>query len=86
MQEGRGLGQILIKILILMFKLLCASVHGKLYVAIEYLNTLEACVKLKNDLESECFQTLYGIRQEDSISPTLISVYLNDLAKEIKKV
>ena len=33
--------------------------------------------------KSEWFNTLYGIRQGDSLSPTLFAVYINDLATEI---
>ena len=69
----------------LMYKLLNTGINGKIYFAVKNIyETTEARVRLNNQLESQWFTTLFGVRQGDSMSPTLFSVYLNDLTREIK--
>ena len=43
----------------------------------------EACVKI-NQMSTEWFNCKYGVKQGDCLSPTLFSLFINDLAKEIK--
>uniref|UniRef100_A0A3B3IP50 Reverse transcriptase domain-containing protein n=1 Tax=Oryzias latipes TaxID=8090 RepID=A0A3B3IP50_ORYLA len=43
-----------------------------------------ACVQV-NDLKTGWFSTPFGVEQGDVLSPTLFSIYVNDLAQEIKK-
>uniref|UniRef100_A0A3B3HQ58 Reverse transcriptase domain-containing protein n=1 Tax=Oryzias latipes TaxID=8090 RepID=A0A3B3HQ58_ORYLA len=43
-----------------------------------------ACVQV-NDLKTGWFSTPFGVKQGDVLSPTLFSIYVNDLAQEIKK-
>ena len=47
-----------------------------------YSNT-KSCVKI-NELRTEWFETLQGVRQGDNLSPTLFALFVNDLAMEIK--
>ena len=71
----------------LMHKILNMGIEGKIYMSIKSLySATEACVKISNDLYSEWFPTLFGVRQGDSLSPTLFSMYLNDLANDIKEL
>ena len=71
----------------LMHKLLNAGVNGKMYFAIKNIYSVtNACVKLSNGIKSEWFETLFGVRQGDSMSPSLFSIYLNDFAEEIKSL
>ena len=42
------------------------------------------CMKL-NNLLSQWFKVNIGVRQGDNLSPTLFSLFINDLAIEIKK-
>ena len=42
----------------------------------------EACVRINNQLTG-WFSCTYGVRQGDTISPTLFSIFINDLVKEI---
>ena len=49
-----------------------------------YLNT-EACVKINNIL-TEWFLVNCGVRQGDNLSPTLFSLFINDLANAIKSL
>ena len=64
-------------------KLLKSCVSGKLYFAIKnlYLNT-ESCVQI-NDMFTEWFEIESGVRQGNSLSPTLFALFINDLAKEL---
>ncbi len=36
------------------------------------------------DIITEWFETVRGVRQADSLSPTLFSLFINDLTKEVK--
>ena len=45
----------------------------------------ESCIRL-NNLHTEWFAVRSGVRQGDSISPTLFALYLNEFAKEIKQL
>ena len=59
-------------------------IDGKMYHIIKalYSNTM-SCVKI-NELGTEWFETLQGVRQGDNLSPTLFALFVNDLAMEIK--
>ena len=45
----------------------------------------KSCIQL-NIVASKWFDVTNGVRQGDSLSPTLISIHLNDLAEEIKSL
>ena len=70
----------------LFYKLLKNNIGGKIYYAIQelYKETV-SCVQLSN-MNTEWFQTLYGVRQGDNLSPTLFNIYINDLAEELKSM
>ena len=42
-------------------------------------------MKLPGGLFTNRFPTSFGVKQGDNLSPTLFSVFLNDLAKSLKK-
>ena len=69
---------------LLYLKLLRCGIDGKIYRAIKslYSNTLNS-VRL-NGFMTDWFRSNAGVRQGDSLSPTLFSIYINDLATEIK--
>ena len=70
----------------LFYKLLKNNIGGKIYYAIQELyNETVSCVQL-NHMKTEWFQTLYGVRQGDNLSPTLFNIYINDLAEELKSM
>ena len=70
---------------LLFYCLLQNNIDGKIYKSIKalYTNTL-ACVRV-NDRFSGWFLTNSGVRQGESLSPTLFALFINDLAKEIKQ-
>ena len=70
----------------LFYKLLKNNIGGKIYYVIQelYKETV-SCVQLSN-MNTEWFQTLYGVRQRDNLSPTLFNIYINDLAEELKSM
>ena len=70
----------------LYYKLLKVGIEGKTYFAIKNMYSLtESCVKINNNVYTQWFQTNYGVRQGDSLSPTLFSIFINDLANDIKE-
>ena len=71
---------------LLLYRLLLYKIDGKMYRSIKalYQNTL-SCVKL-NNMFSGWFLTNSGVRQGDSLSPTLFALFINGLAEEIKRL
>ena len=60
------------------------NITGKMYDAIVSLySDYSACVKL-NALRTDWFDISSGVKQGDTLSPTLFNMYLNDLATEIR--
>ena len=69
---------------LLQYKLLLSKIDGQMYKAIKALyNNTGACVKI-NDKYTAWFATGCGVRQGDNLSPTLFSLYINDMAEELK--
>ena len=62
------------------------GIHGTMHTAIKSLYAAPtACVKL-NTMRTDWFPIASGVKQGDSLSPTLFSMYLNDLAVDIKSL
>ena len=70
---------------LLMFsRLLQYNTDCNMYKAVQNLyHYIESCIKI-NHMLSDGFIVGNGIRQGDNLSPTLFSLFLNELAKEIK--
>ena len=69
---------------LLLFKLSEIGVIGKFYDAIKSMYNNPKSRILLNEYETNYFDCKMGVKQGDSISPTLFSIFINDLAKEIK--
>ena len=72
---------------LLCYKLMAQfGIFGRLYEAIKsvYSNS-KACVKV-NMHSTEWFNIYAGVKQGDTLSPTLFSMYINDLATSVKEL
>ena len=71
---------------LLLYRLLCYNIDGKVYKLIKSLYTdTMSCLRL-NDMFTEWFPVYNGVRQGDNLSPTLFSFFINDLAILIKNM
>ena len=70
----------------LLYRLISNGIDGKFYNSIKamFLDTA-SCVKLKGMLTS-WFPVSSGVRQGDSISPTIFAFFINDLAEGLKRL
>ena len=68
---------------LLLYKLLLCGVNGSMYSALKnvYRDSMN-CVSVNGWL-TDWFPTLQGVKQGDTISPTLFGIYINDLVREI---
>ena len=67
----------------LLYKLLQSNINGKMYDSIKniYAHTT-SCIRI-NDKLTEWFDCKSGVRQGDCLSPTIFSLFINDLVSEI---
>ena len=68
---------------LLMWILLCYGINGKMYKAI--LTLYNKTMSQINQMLTDWFQVTSGVKQGDTLSPTLFSIYINDLAKVLKE-
>ena len=67
----------------LCYKLMKIGINGRILDAIQSLYVNVQCTVKVNDLFSPWFPVSNGVMQGCKISPTLFSVYINDLAQEL---
>ncbi|VDI60354.1 Hypothetical predicted protein [Mytilus galloprovincialis] len=67
----------------MLYKLLLNKIDGKLYNSVKSIyQSSESCVRINGKLTSWfCCKT--GVKQGDNLSPTLFSIFINDLVQEI---
>ena len=71
---------------LLMYRLLQYDIDDRMYRAVPNLyQDTESCIRINNML-SEWFTVINGVRQGDTLSPTLFSLFVDELAKEIKNM
>ena len=70
----------------LLYKLLLNNVDGKIYHSIKniYAET-SACISI-NNAKTDWFFCKSGVNQGDNCSPTLFSIFIDDLVKEINNL
>ena len=69
----------------LLFKLAKIGINGRMYRAISALYSNPRSRIILNDHETGYFDCPIGVKQGDCLSPTLFSIFINDLAIEIKE-
>ena len=69
---------------LLLFKLSEIGVSGKFYKAVSSMYSNPRSRIILQDYSTDYFDCPIGVKQGCCISPTLFSVFINDLAKEIK--
>ena len=68
------------------FKLLKLEINGKIYRAIRQLySSTTSCIRL-NHPHTPWFEVNSGVRQGDSLSPTLFNIFINDLITELNSL
>ncbi len=71
---------------LLFYKLLLNNIDGNVYKCIKALyNNPTGCVRL-NDYSTDWFDIDSGVRQGDSLSPTLFGIFINDLAQDVNQL
>ena len=71
---------------LLLYRLIGHNIQGKMYNAVKsILSNTKSCVQLESDSNTNWFNNICGVRQGDSLSPTLFSLYVNDLVKTLKE-
>ena len=70
---------------LLLFKLLKYGINGNMYKAIRSLCFNTTYTVNINGYNTRWFNADLGVRQGDCISPTLFSLFVNDMAKEVKE-
>ena len=71
---------------LLKYKLLSIAINGKIFNAIDQLyRKTVSCVKL-NQFKTNWFEVTSGVRQADSLSATLFSIYINDLINDLNPI
>ena len=70
---------------LLLYRLMDIGIDGKLYFSIEnMLNGTQSRVVLDNNVKTAWFNVASGVRQGDPLSPTLFSIFIDDLIKHLK--
>ena len=71
---------------LLLYRLLDNNIVGKMYFAVEsILSNTMSCINLDSNVQTNWFDNVCGVKQGDSLSPTLFSMYINDLVKTLKQ-
>lgn len=71
---------------IMLYKLLINNIDGKVYISIKNIyQSSESCVRI-NGVLTNWFDCNTGVKQGDNLSPTLFSIFINDLVQEINNL
>ena len=67
-------------------KLLANGISGNFYRIVKNLYTAQKSCVLVNNLKTNYFEVQCGVKQGDIISPTIFSLYINDLVNELNSL
>ena len=67
-------------------KLLANGIGGNFYRIVKHLYTVPKSCVLVNNIKTNYFDVQCGVKQGDIISPTIFSLYVNDLVKELNSL
>ena len=67
-------------------KLLANGICGNYYRIVKHMYTMPKSCVLVNNLQTKYFDVHCGVKQGDIISPTLFSLYVNDLVNELNSL
>ena len=71
---------------LMLYKVNNLGIDGKMYFAVKSLyNDTKSCISL-NEYRSDWFQCVNGVRQGDTLSPTLFAIFINDLVEELNNM
>ena len=71
---------------LLLYKLLSININGNMYFAIKsLLQNTKSKVSLSETVSTSLFDVMCGVRQGDPLSPTLFSLFINDLVDDLKQ-
>ena len=70
----------------LFFKLIQTGVTGKVYQIIKNIYKLCQCCVNINGYLTKSFLSILGVRQGDTLSPTLFNIFANDIVQEINNL
>lgn len=70
----------------LWYKLISLGINGKILKAVQSLYEDVKCAVKVNEYLTPFIDVQQGVKQGCKLSPTLFSLYINDLAKEIKQM
>ncbi len=71
---------------LLLYKLLLNGVKGHIYESIKVIYQESICSININNMLTEWFDTNCGVKQGDTLSPTIFGIFINDIADDVKSV
>ncbi len=71
---------------LLLYKLLLNGVKGHIYESIKAIYQESICSINVNNILIEWFDTNCGVKQGDTLSPTIFGIFINDIVDDVKSV
>ena len=71
---------------LLFYKVLSVGIGGKMYRCLQSIYDSCQCAVNVNGYITSMFASHFGVRQGDSLSPTLFNIYINDLVHDLRQV